>query len=186
MPSMPPSKIFRIALLQNVEGREGEDGTGHDDARAGTDGLDDDVLAQSMFALGGARDSDSNDGDGDGGLEYLAHLQAQIGSGGRKEDGHADAPRHRPHVYFGILLVRAHQRIVRLARFQFAECVFRQTGHLFFFLFHSRMFDIVFNKLYTFYWEVKESKKTGGVKIINGINGEECLLAFPSVTGAVS
>ena len=39
------------------------------------------------------------------------------------------------------------------------------------------MFDIVFNKLYTFYWEVKESKKTGGVKIINGINVARQMLA---------
>ena len=66
--------FFRIGLLENIECRKGEDGTCHDDARAGTDRLDNDVFAQCVFAFGGTRYADGNDGDGDGGFEYLPHL----------------------------------------------------------------------------------------------------------------
>ena len=92
--------FFRIGFLENIECRKGEDGTCHDDARAGTDRLDNDVFAQCVFAFGGTRYADGNDGDGDGGFEYLPHLQPQIGGCGRKEDGHQNTPCHRPGIYF--------------------------------------------------------------------------------------
>ena len=92
--------FFRIGFLENIECRKGEDGTCHDDARAGTDRLDNDVFAQCVFAFGGTRYADGNDGDGDGGFEYLSHLQPQIGGCGRKEDGHQNTPCHRPGIYF--------------------------------------------------------------------------------------
>ena len=38
--------LGRITLLQDVKCGQGEDGTRHDDARRGADGLDDDILAQ--------------------------------------------------------------------------------------------------------------------------------------------
>lgn len=43
--------FFRIGLLENIECRKGEDGTCHDDARAGTDRLDNDVFAQCVLRL---------------------------------------------------------------------------------------------------------------------------------------
>ena len=45
---------FRIFFLKNVKGRQGKDGSRYNHARAGTDGLDDDVFSQGAFPLGGA------------------------------------------------------------------------------------------------------------------------------------
>ena len=61
--------------MQDVERREREDGSCHNAATAGTDGLDDDILAQCVLALEGTGESDTNDGDRYGGLEHLADLQ---------------------------------------------------------------------------------------------------------------
>ena len=70
---------LRILCLQDVDGGQREDGSGYDGARAGTDALDDYVLAQRVLALGECRCAYGDDGDRDGCLEHLAHLQSEIG-----------------------------------------------------------------------------------------------------------
>ena len=127
------SSHFRIFSLQDVDGWQGEDGSCHHGTRAGSDALDDDVLAQCLAALGGGAYAHGDDGDRDGCLEHLTHLQAQIGCGGREDDGHHDAPGHRPSVYLGINLVGRHQRLVFLPVLEFAECVLGELHIIFFF-----------------------------------------------------
>ena len=45
--------FFRIGFLKDIKRRKGEDGTCHDDARTGTNRLDNDVFAQCVLAFGG-------------------------------------------------------------------------------------------------------------------------------------
>ena len=47
------SDFFRIGFLKDIKRRKGEDGTCHDDARTGTNRLDNDVFAQCVLAFGG-------------------------------------------------------------------------------------------------------------------------------------
>ena len=75
---------FRILGLEDIEGWEGEDGSRHNHARAGTDRLDDDILAKGVFLAERSREADGDDGDGYGGLKHLAHFQAEV-CGGRTE-----------------------------------------------------------------------------------------------------
>ena len=124
-----------ILSLQDIDGRQGEDGTSHDDARAGTYRLDDDVLAQRVLSLRGRRHTHGDDGDGNGSLEHLAHLQSQVGSSGREDHGHDDTPRHRPRVDLRIGLARVHDGLVLFSVFQFPERVVGQL-HDVFFVFH--------------------------------------------------
>ena len=124
---------FRIFSLQDVDGWQGEDGSCHHGTRAGSDALDDDVLAQRLASLGGSTYAHGDDGDWDGCLEYLTHLQAQIGCGGRENDRHHDTPCYRPSVHLGINLVWRHQRLVFLPILEFAECVLGELQIIFFF-----------------------------------------------------
>ncbi len=78
--------------VKDVEGREGEDGTSHNHARAGTDGLDDDIFAKRILALGGRSKTDGDDGDGDSCLKDLSDLEAEIGGGCTEDDCHEQAP----------------------------------------------------------------------------------------------
>ncbi len=88
--------------LQDVDGRQREDGSGHNGARAGSDALDDDILTQRVVTPGCCRHTHGYNGYWDGGLEHLTHLEAEVGSGGREENGHEDAPRDRPAVDFRV------------------------------------------------------------------------------------
>ena len=73
---------------ENVKCRQGEDRTGDDHARTGADGLDNGVLTEHVLLARERTHSHGDDGDRDGRLEHLAHLQPQIGSRGREDDGH--------------------------------------------------------------------------------------------------
>ena len=134
---------FRILVLKDVKCRKGEDGSGYDNARTCPDGLDDDVFAQCAFTLGGSRHSHGNDGDGDGGFEYLSHFQPQVCCCCREEYCHGNAPRHRPGIYFGIILVGRHQGVVLFARFQWTERVFGQSRRFFICFFHVVLLFLV-------------------------------------------
>ena len=119
---------------QDIDGRQGEHRAGHDDARAGADALDNDVLAQRALLFGGAGEADRQDGDRNGGLEHLAHFQAQVSRCGREDDGHDQAEAYRPGRDFGIILVRLQKRFVLLARSKLPERVFgKRSGFVFFF-----------------------------------------------------
>ena len=130
------STHLRILCLQDVDGRQREDGASHHSTRAGTYRLDDDVLAQGLRALGGCRHAHSDDGDGDGSLKHLAHLQSEIGGCGREEHGHHHAPRHRPSIHLGIITIGRHQRFVLFTLLQLSECIFRQSCCQSVFFFH--------------------------------------------------
>ncbi len=119
---------------EDVDGRQGEHRAGHDDARAGADALDDDVLAQRAFLFGGTGEADRQDGDRNGCLEHLAHLQAQIGRGGREDDRHDQAEADRPGRDLGIILFGLQKRFVLLAWCEFPEGILRKrSGFVLFF-----------------------------------------------------
>ena len=139
---------LRILGLQDIDGGQREDGTGHHGTRAGTYRLNDDVLAQCLVALCSRADAHGNDGDGDGGLEHLAHLQSQIGSSSREEHGHQHAPCHRPCVHLRIVALWRQHRFIRFSFVQLPESVFRQLA-LDFKFFH--VFSFVLIVLYSLF-----------------------------------
>ena len=112
--------------VEHVDGGQNEDGSRHDSARAGTDALDDDILAHGVPAMGGLLQTYGNDGDRDGGLKHLTHLQAQIGGGGRKQHHHDESPAHGPGSDLWINFVGPHDGLVLLAGLQLPERVVRQ------------------------------------------------------------
>ena len=73
---------------EDVECRKGEDGTCNYNARAGADGLYDDVLSQHVLLAEGGADAYGDDGDGYGGLEHLSHLETEECRRGREYHGH--------------------------------------------------------------------------------------------------
>ena len=80
----------------------------------------------------------------------LAHLQSQIGSGGREEHRHEHAPGHRPCVDLGIILVRTHHRLVLFVRFELAKRALGQFDWFCFLIFHCcyfRLFDALYGCL---------------------------------------
>ncbi len=116
-----------VALaLQDVESGQGEDGTSHHTARASTDALDDDVLRKCVVFAGQSRQSDGDNGDWDGGFKHLPDLQAEVGGGSRKQDGHQQADADRPYRNFLVLLVFREYGLVLFARLQFALRVLGQ------------------------------------------------------------
>ena len=115
---------FGIFVLEDIEGGQGEDGAGHNHARTGTDALDNDVLAQGVFAMGGTAQANGDNGDGDGCLKHLADLQAEVGGGGGEDDSHQQSPEDTPGRHFAIRTLGLHQRLVRFAFAQFAKGVF--------------------------------------------------------------
>ena len=125
---------FRVFVLQDVQGREGEDGSCHDDSRAGSDRLDDDVLPQGILALECAGESYRYYRYRYGGLEDLPYFQSQECCGSREDDGHHEADGHGPGCNLGIDFLRAEERLVLLAGFQLPECVF---GECYFFIFFA-------------------------------------------------
>ena len=80
----------------DVKCRKCKDGTGYNDARAGSNGLDNHVFAQSAFAFGSSGYTYGNDGDRNGGFKYLTYFQPQIGGCGREKNGHCNPPGNRP------------------------------------------------------------------------------------------
>ena len=115
--------IFR---LQDVDGRQREDGTGHDGPRAGSDALDDDILAECILPSGSAADAHGNNGDGDSCFENLADLQSQVCCGCAEDDSHQDAPADRPQVDFSRTALCRHHRFVLFAFVQLSESVLGQ------------------------------------------------------------
>ena len=122
--------------VEHIDGRHDEDAACHDGTRAGTDALDDDVLAQCVLPLRGGRKADSDDGDRYGRFKHLPHLQSEVGGCCREEHGHEDSPRDRPWAHLPVGFLRRHDRFVCLAVFQLPEGVFRQFNVLVRFIFH--------------------------------------------------
>ena len=114
--------------LNDVECREREDGTGYYHTTTRTDALDDDILAKCALALGGTRQSDSDDGNRYGSLKDLSDLESKIGSSGTEQYCHEQAPNHRPNGHFSRITLSRHDRLVGFAFTQFAHCIFRQTS----------------------------------------------------------
>ena len=110
--------------VEDVECGKGEDGSCDNHAGACSDGLYHDVLSKRVLALGGARQSNGDDGDGDGGFEHLAYLQTEVCRGGAEDDGHEQTPYERPCCHLAGICLCRHQRFVLFARFEGAECVF--------------------------------------------------------------
>ena len=115
---------FGILVLQNVEGGQGEDGTGHNHAGAGADALNNHVLAERVLAVGGTAQPHGNDGDGNGCFEHLAYFESEVGCGSGKDNGHEDTPDDGPRGHLAIVLVRFHQGFVLFAFTEFAKGVF--------------------------------------------------------------
>ena len=67
---------FRIFVLQDIEGGQGEYGSGHNHTGTCPDALDDDVLAQCPFPVGGSRHAYRDNRDGDGRFEHLSYFQS--------------------------------------------------------------------------------------------------------------
>ena len=103
-----------VRLLEYVEGRKGEDGTGHDYARAGTDRLYDDILPQRIFLFQPGREADGDDSDGYCRLKNLAYFQAQVGCRRAEYHGEYEAHGHRVGSDFGVVAGRVHDGAVLL------------------------------------------------------------------------
>ena len=77
-PRQPPRKRRQEDLddvrrqAEDVEGRDGEDGPGHEGPGGGADRLEDDVLQDGALPLIDVADADGQDGHGDGGLGHRA------------------------------------------------------------------------------------------------------------------
>ena len=123
--------------IEHINGRQHKDGTSHHRSRARADALDDDILAQGILALGGRRHTDGYNGDRDGGLEHLSYLEAKVGSGGRKQHHHEQAPCHTPNIHLRVLSARTHYRLVLLALMQLSKSVVGQLYRVFLFFFHT-------------------------------------------------
>ena len=122
--------------LQNINCRQGKNGTCHHSARTGANALNNDVLAQRTFTFGHRRGAYGNNSDRDSGLKHLAYLQTQIGGGSRKYHRHYYAPCYRPRVHLRIHLIGIQHGLILFAFLQFAESVFRQLHCLVFLIFH--------------------------------------------------
>jgi len=112
-----------------------KNGTCHHGSRTGAYALNDDVFGQGILAFGSCRNANGNDGNGDGSLENLAHLQSEVGSGGTKEHRHEHAPRDRPAIYFRIVHFRIQHWLIFFALAQLSERVFGQLRAVVFLLF---------------------------------------------------
>ena len=110
-----------------VDGRKREDGSGDDHARAGAYALDYHVLPQAALLAEGAGHADGDDCDGDGGLEHLTDLEAEIRRGGREQDSHQQAEGHGIRGDLKGFLFRTQEGPVALPRLQFPVGVLRQA-----------------------------------------------------------
>ncbi len=132
---------LRIFGLEDVETGDGEDGAGDNDTRGGANGLDDDILSQCVLPAKGCRGTHGDDGDGNGGFEYLADLQARVCCRSREDDGHEETHAHRPACDFGRWLPCRHHWFVLFSCLQLPIGVVGQFGYfLFFLLFHMFVF----------------------------------------------
>ena len=120
---------------EDVDGREGEDGTRHDGAGAAADGLDDDVLGESVFLLEGAREAHGDDGDRDRRLEHLPDLEAEVGRRGGEQHHHQDAETDGIRGDLGILFRRVQDGNVFLAGLQLTLRILRERYR--FLVFHA-------------------------------------------------
>ncbi len=114
--------------IEDIERRQCEDSTRDDDARAGADALDDDVLAEHVLLAAHGAQTHGDDRNGDRGFEYLSHFQAEECCGGREEHSHEDADTYRVGRGLGRRLLGAHQRFIRLAGFQLAVGIVRKRS----------------------------------------------------------
>ena len=111
---------------EDVERREGEDGTRDDHARRSADRLDDDVLSQHVLFTQYVAHADGDDGDRDRRFEYLSDLQAEKCRRGREDDGHDDAHRDRIGRHLAGRRRGGHDGRVLFARFEFPVSVLGQ------------------------------------------------------------
>ena len=111
---------------QDVDGGQGEDGAGHNGSAAAADALDDDILRETLLQAQGAGQTHGDDGDGDGCLEHLAHLEAEVCRSGAEQDNHQDTNAYRIRSGFGVFLRGIQDGLVRFAGFQFPVRVLRK------------------------------------------------------------
>ena len=126
--------------VKHIDGGHHKDGSGYHSTRTGSDTLDDNILAHGVAALGGRRQTDGDDGDRDGGLEYLTDLQSQIGGSSREQYYHQQSPRHTPCCDFGNGLFGTHNGLVLLAVVKFTKSVVGQLHRVFLFFCHCSIY----------------------------------------------
>ncbi len=114
--------------VQSVERGKSEDGAGHYAARRAANADDDDILKQAGAALEHARQTDGEDGDGNGGFHSLADLKPRVGRGDGEDDAEQDTPEDRAQRQLRRLGLRGDDGFVGLAGLQRKVGVFRQRG----------------------------------------------------------
>ena len=105
--------------VHDVQGRQGEDRPGHDQARSAADALDDDVLEDRVLALEEPRDADGQDADRDRRLHHLRDLESRVGRGDREDEDHDDPEDDRSDGELGHGRPCRHVGLVGLSRLQF-------------------------------------------------------------------
>ena len=125
------SRHFGVFRLQNVDGGQRENRSGHYRTRTRTNRLDDDVLAECLRAFCRCGNAHRDNRNRNGRFEHLSDLQSQISRSRRKEHCHQHAPRHRPRVHLRIITFGRHQRFVPFALFQLSKRIFRQSHRQF-------------------------------------------------------
>ena len=125
---------------ENVECRQGEDGTCHNHTTRCTNALDDDVLTEHILLACHGAHAHGDDGDGDGGLKDLAHLQSEVGGCCREDYGHQHTHTHRVGSNLFGLVRGLHNGHILLALGKGAIGVFGQLFDLFLFRHSSILF----------------------------------------------
>ena len=81
-----------ILSLKYIQRRQSKYGTGHNYTGRSTNTLNNDILAQSAFAMSCTAQAHGDDGNGNGRLKDLAYLQPKISGSCREEHRHDDTP----------------------------------------------------------------------------------------------
>ena len=111
---------------EDIDCRQGEDGSGHDYAAAGSYALDNHVLPQGVLLAQRSADAHRQDGNRDGRFEHLANLEAQVCGCGTEQHGHQKTHPDTVQGYFFRLAVGRHQGFILFPFFQGTMCVFGQ------------------------------------------------------------
>ena len=126
---------------ENINSRQGKDSAGHNHTGTCADALDNDILPKAAFLSQSPCHAHCNDGNRDSGFKNLSNLQTEKCCCCRKKNSHQQAENHRIRGDFEWLLVRAQERFVRFARFQFPMCVLGKTQIFVLFHLYLSVFD---------------------------------------------
>ena len=129
---------------EDVECRECEDCSCHDNTRRSTYRLNDNIFAEHTLLLATNRaDTCRQDCDRNSRLEHLSHLQTEEGCRSREDDSHNNTHSHRVWRSLGRGALCRHHRLVLLARLQLTIGIFGQRDV--FLLFHiTIIFRLIF------------------------------------------